>query len=612
MLGRRIRSSASGGFTLVETLAALLVFSLVTIGLIPLMAASLRGPNLSRSFTVGKNIAVEAMERVRGLPFYRSQTAAAGDVDVLDYYFPRYDAASPTVFTTICVGGARVLPSCPRDVPSGYTVTFRASFVAADGGTVLTPPATYDSDVAAADEPPSQLLRMTVTTSWQLLGQARNYTLDTVVGARLSDLAVQGVAIVNYGVKVSTSFEGSEQHSLTVTAGNSDSRIETRSASVADQAVRVARLELVNVTDPTEPDLVEEGDVELLHAPPTPPTPVDASAPAVALSLLGLQVAGVDETLAGESAPEADLEVDVSSELPRAQGGFTFGSPAGEADGEMDVWVDHPHALRFTEESCGDADDGEEGESEDPGCALRLLPGADLVQLRQQLGESLSGWALTETGAVGSFDRGVRGRAHVEFPQLALFPTTFAPDGVFLVESFQADVSCDATANAFSAAASAGWGATIRYWDGLANAYSTPMSVSVSAPPAAGTDPLRPLRDQNPIILVDPDVSAERVEGSAAGDVHLFPAVHEHPRGDGTLVRHEHQGYLRDLQGLRNPRTVPDAQSGRTAVANTTGSVGGAISIDTVPIPTAEDSGFNPTAIGVLLGSLECRTEDAR
>ena len=60
------------GLTLVETMAALLVFALVTLGTFPLLASALRGGNLSRSGTVGKNLAQEALERIRGLPYFVS------------------------------------------------------------------------------------------------------------------------------------------------------------------------------------------------------------------------------------------------------------------------------------------------------------------------------------------------------------------------------------------------------------------------------------------------------------------------------------------------------------------------------------------------------------
>ncbi|HEX2196941.1 MAG TPA: type II secretion system protein, partial [Actinomycetota bacterium] len=60
------RRRREGGFTLVETLAAMMIFSLVTLGTTPLLLSSIRGATLSGSFTVGKNLASEAMERVRG------------------------------------------------------------------------------------------------------------------------------------------------------------------------------------------------------------------------------------------------------------------------------------------------------------------------------------------------------------------------------------------------------------------------------------------------------------------------------------------------------------------------------------------------------------------
>jgi prepilin-type N-terminal cleavage/methylation domain-containing protein len=114
---RILRSSK--GMSLVEVLVALLVFTIVTLGVIPLLASSIRGSNTSRAGTVGKNIVVEAMERARGLPFYVSHAADASDVDLLDFYYPSSAGASGGVYTVNCPSGTTD-PACPGDIPDDY------------------------------------------------------------------------------------------------------------------------------------------------------------------------------------------------------------------------------------------------------------------------------------------------------------------------------------------------------------------------------------------------------------------------------------------------------------------------------------------------------------
>lgn len=609
---RQLSRRSSPGFTLIETLAALLVFSLVTVGLVPLVMSTLRGPNLSRSYTIGKNLAVEAMERVRGLPFYIARSAKARDVDVLDLYYPLYDA-SGTV-TTLCDGGARDAdePACPRDIPSEYDVRFAASFVGADGQSVVLPPPTYNSATVGSDEPPTQLLRIEVTVLWRMFDRPRQYSLESLVGARTSDLAVRGVALVNYGVKVSTSYRGTEGHSLTVTVGDSESRTETRSASVADQAVRAARLELVNTTDPTAPTQLLEGAVEILHAPPDTTSVTDVFADSQTLLLLGLgDVAGVEQTVVGEPSPEGDLAVSVSGEAPAAKGGFDYRAGAADLDGQLDMWVDLPHASRE-----GDGEDDEDDDCDlPPAQCLRLIPGEKLVQMRQRAGETLSGWTAAETGELGGFDRGVRTRAHVEFQELGLFPTTFAGGPLVLIEDFEADVDCEATANAFTADATASWSGTLRYWraDPTTGAAGYSAPVILEGPTSA--DPLDGIG--NPLVFKDPDTE-NQVAGSSPFDLYLFPQEHQHDTGRvddvgvPIVVDHDHGGYLEDWDSLTAPSAQDDAQRGRAVSANITGGVGGALRILSDELPPRPGSGYESSALTVLIGSLECSAQDER
>jgi prepilin-type N-terminal cleavage/methylation domain-containing protein len=137
------------GYTIVEVMAALVVFALVTVAVVPLLSTSIRSSLLGNTYAVGKNLTVQAMERIRGLPYFISYTAQSGKVDVLDLYFPdktsataeqRYTASDPAyTFTTTCTSEASANPACPKNLPAGYTVIVSAQFVTpVDSGTETT------------------------------------------------------------------------------------------------------------------------------------------------------------------------------------------------------------------------------------------------------------------------------------------------------------------------------------------------------------------------------------------------------------------------------------------------------------------------------------------
>src|SRR5688500_6024720 len=144
--------SKEDGFSLIEVMAALFIFTLLTLGLVPLLTSSIRGSNTARADTVGKNAALKAMERVRGLPFYVSYASSPTKVAVLDLYDP--DGATDisvgtparTVYRTTCAWNALTSASCPRDVPPNYTLTCEAQFVdPVAGGVQPTPGETATS-----------------------------------------------------------------------------------------------------------------------------------------------------------------------------------------------------------------------------------------------------------------------------------------------------------------------------------------------------------------------------------------------------------------------------------------------------------------------------------
>jgi prepilin-type N-terminal cleavage/methylation domain-containing protein len=199
------------GFTLIEIMAAITVFSIVTLGLVPLLGASLRGTSLAQSETVAQNSAREMMERIQGLKWFTSWNAKPSKVDVLDLFYPQVSSTgllagqsyatvtsyapltvsggSGGVFSTQCPNAGN--PACQVNLPAGYTMTIQAAFVKPNLGTspqtyqIHTPPADYAYNSSTGkDAPPAQLLHVDVAVTRTVNGKIRTSQLQSIVGER--------------------------------------------------------------------------------------------------------------------------------------------------------------------------------------------------------------------------------------------------------------------------------------------------------------------------------------------------------------------------------------------------------------------------------------------
>ena len=278
-LPRSWRYRSEEGFSLVETLAALVVFGLITMGLIPMLAASLKGTESSRRQTVGKQLATQAMERARGLPFYIDYNTQPKKVDVPDLYFPLrtpafsaatctgylasgsvtcgstgYTATGPSYVTT-CPDAAN--PACPIDIPPNYSLTFEAAFVSSsttvpETYSKATPGPAYAYNSSGNDRPTRFLLELVVTTRWTTTGRgARSYQIRSLISdKRFSGLKVLGEATIDYAVQMLAGYRdlgSTNEVDMTITGGTAASRIETRRASSASASMLAGEITLVDL-----------------------------------------------------------------------------------------------------------------------------------------------------------------------------------------------------------------------------------------------------------------------------------------------------------------------------------------------------------------------------
>lgn len=508
---RSLRSEA--GLTLVEMMASLLIFAVVTIGVVPLLASSLQGAALARTLTLGKAMAQEAMERGRGLPYYKAiddqRTNADGSKtreDVLDMIYPcastdatvcpGYSATERTIaplgtlaahtHLTTCTSTS-TNPACATQIDSGYTLYYVAEFKAASGATIQTvvpsnqPGSNYAWNVSGRDSPPSQLLSLSITVAAQFGGEVKTYTLQSLLGDRkFGDIRIAANASVDYGIQVETSFIDvlGDKSVLTAIGGVARSTIEQRLISAATQDVTAGELRLVRQPTSTNP-LPENLDntpkrgasVVGLSAPPTntpgriPADPQTATHPSLSVTG-GTPVASFLATEAGHlvATDVNALSVTVADELPRANGGFNFTDPGDQASGFF--WVQNQ------------ADTGSD-------TVLKIDATRKLLALRADAstGRTLFGRTNATTGELGTASRRVEMRAEVAIEEFRLFPVTFIPGAnprrsVLFIDDFNASVTCNSAPTTGSATGT--WSASLRIWIDPVNDSSTSASDPVT------------------------------------------------------------------------------------------------------------------------------------
>jgi Tfp pilus assembly protein PilV len=602
MLKRSLRNET--GFTMVEMMASILVFAMMTLGITPLLISSMRGSGLSRSHTIGRNVASESMERVRGLPYFESvknQTSPRRK-DVLDLYFPDlltgasgsgYSAAQRT-FTTRCSSDSKVptasgAQACPSALPPGYSLELVAMFaqpgaINAQGEqtyVAATPKAGYNWNAVLTEIPPTNLLQLTIKSSWNFQGKPRTFQLQSFLGDRqLAPDRMRADAVVDHVVQVSTAYRDPVGRTsyLVGVVGHSNSSISSRATTTANQTVRGARFTLGREefagSDGTT--LWDQRFAEVvLHAPANNlPIGADITSSTTSIThpdLANAQIAHVDPV----RMEGANTGVQVINDLPKAVGRFSYiGSNA------------LPSFSVDNQKSVGDDTD------------LRLDPGQHVLSMeRGTAGNRIRGWTSAEATAITPPAlRKVESIAHAEFSGMFLFPTqsglvtpAFINDterrAVVVIRDFVADVTCRATAGGAPAVESGSWSATVKYWkDGTNNGEKdgTYVSLFITGSVGASTDPLAGLMAENPLVYDSPlDLD----------DVYLFRTATK-------------KGYLESMTSNPAVRVGGVDPSGRSREAGIK---------DAIQIITYRTDPNNPaSSLNVSVGNLSCRAVDKR
>jgi prepilin-type N-terminal cleavage/methylation domain-containing protein len=178
------------GFSLIELAVTLSLFAIVVVSLSLMFDRALETGVRVRYDQVGKTLAQDRLEELRALPFYVPWTDEARRVDLLDLYYPNTTSTPVIPGTTAAYDGAANTwtftttenPLVMEDKQFNRATTVQFVNVAENGTvTPKAPKVGYASDQAAADDPASQAVKLTVGVSWVSQGQNRSVSLDTVI-----------------------------------------------------------------------------------------------------------------------------------------------------------------------------------------------------------------------------------------------------------------------------------------------------------------------------------------------------------------------------------------------------------------------------------------------
>jgi len=648
--------SGEGGFSLIEVMAALFIFTLLTLGLVPLLTSSIRGSNTARADTIGKNAALKAMERVRGLPFYVSYATSTTKVDVLDLYYPDgatdvVDTNGRTIYRVVCPWNDLSDLACPRDVATGYTMTFEAQFVdAVASGTQPTPGETatsyanvapavsYAWNSASTDTPPRQIVQMTVIATWTVGNSSESYALTSLLSDRnFGGRKVKGTATLGYGVDVYTAFEidGDEEgndnrgggqggggqgrgnapdgtteasNAETTFVATSESDVEGRRVSTARQITSAGRAELRDdVTGSL--GLLEGATSSTLVAPPD-------QAPGDITALGGtLEHPDFDELITGFGPTlVSDPAATAATALPVASGdsSITGAAPgATEYVFKKDPQLTNGDYNMLQLATAGATDPSILGLVRDNGLPVPL----PIVTAPVTTGETVVGGTLAQTLADSVHTQATTGFDRMFFLKSNWIPDTAPIAGggtlngqghIVVVDDFQAAAVCDSDRDG-TGDGEAQYRATLYYWEDpvqngdRGDGFYRRVVFDVTTA-NTGTDPLAAVKAQNsnngPLVYDHP---------SANQQIYLFGTTSGKTVGDGTT----RAAYLRDWNSVTTAASRVDASTDAAgaAVSAVSSSIDGAIQIETADLDTSTDA---ESLITVSLGSVSCLAEDAR
>lgn len=566
---------------MVEVIVALGVLTVVMVALLPQLVVGIRSTGTARLLTQAKGVAQGELERMLNLPYHISP--AAGDYrDVLDYYYR--DLSTPGVTASCMSAGGYAVPQtgwagyvsetaarCAYEPATGafyrtvshvaatpgmgsFTVVVDTRFLS--GGTPpqpVSPPAGYNTQTTGRASPASSQIGVTVTVLYGDRNTLRPVSTYTQIADQpTTTTRVKGeVGVTTLDVGSVTTGNGpvSLSSGLLNLAG-SLTYASTVSASLNGTSAGLATGEQAS------------GATTIVAAPPTTAATVKTAGPGSLLTTgcdldlgcwgstrLEVSALSAEDGLPSAGSPSAPMQALLTD---ATNSGIYFGNSTAAAY-RTDLGLTPP-LLRLDPSATATAS------GVAPGCVAGSTGTLSYI--------AASGYLRTTAAADPVSPSTVEACAVARTSSISMFPTSFAPRGVVLIELKRASARCLVQQAAQTFSATYDYEAVVKYWDG--SVYVTAGTVTS----ASTTDPL----------------DAVDLTASVGGDKKL---------GD----------YISSWSMLTASEVNTTAAAGIAKVQ-----LPGVVTIVSQPVrQDATLPGGDPTSVmSVTVGALSCTTEDRR
>lgn len=428
------------GFTLIEVIVAISLLGIVAASLVPLLISTVRATTVAKMNTQARNLAQQRIESMRNLP-YHVDAQNGSYVDLLDRYYRDLSTPSATVSNDICStrtyvpAGATVYANeptrpfyrCTINAVSGFPlfsqiidVQFLGASAGSSGGaaqappSVVTPVSTYNSQsTAPLDSPASNLVGVTLLTSWRtgsITHTDKIYTQIANQGAAAQTIDVQA-RVTAFRVTGTAPLSGSNR--LVALVGPSvdidGARYSGSTASVVASGALAESETLGRVP----------GASRSAAAPP-------------------------DVTAAGASGTGASLDSGctyacfATSSVSNVGASVSSGLPAAGTSS-------NPVTAQLTNSGGVTGYGFEFRNGPDSATQSRLLLSGSLVRTVANSNGTAAATASGYVGATSASPQGVTSSVSASASTMAIFPTTFAPNGVVQVALSSATAQCNVT-----------------------------------------------------------------------------------------------------------------------------------------------------------------------
>lgn len=466
------------------------LFALIAMAMLPLLLTALKATVKTKLQTEAKNLAQLRVERMRALSFHVDEQNGPF-VDLLDLYYT--DTCTAPVTRSDGSRGAWVadadatVPGAPNgpayvvtvpivDGLTGfnqriYTQFLRTTHTIAPvlAGCSAT---SYDSQAAGRDEPPSQLVSVTVLTGWDRggdTGTLRTYTEIADDRGNLPLISTQAQALA---LRVSATTTDASPETLTAQAGQVKADGSLTTGSVAGVQAEAARAEIVG-----QPSVL--GATSGVSAPGT-------GTPANPVGSTGTSANGSEAQLGDVDCGWVSFG---KSRVENASATTGSGVPVVPSDGGADAAAADVKRTRTglttSGNGCGGKSFAWRNYVEAPSypTAFGVRNDIPLMHLADVSGGGdlsasapvVAGATVTATDLLAS-PRHVSAKATARTGVIRIMPTASRPDGLVTVELSKAEIVCKS-----GAPVGASYEVKLT-WPGGAGTYTTGTAASLPAP----------------------------------------------------------------------------------------------------------------------------------